>query len=69
MSVKITEMKNCIEKMRECYKFDDDKTEIRLGSICDCGEGRTVEVATEDNNGTHVMMRRYADELVQGIKF
>ena len=29
----ITELKNCIEKMRECYKFDNDKTEIRLGDI------------------------------------
>lgn len=58
-------MNNCIEKMRECYKFDNDKTEIRLGSVCDCGSGRTVEVMTEDNNGTQIMMKRYADELVQ----
>lgn len=28
--MKISEMNNCIEKMRECYKFDDDKTEIRI---------------------------------------
>ena len=28
--MKITEMNNCIDKMRECYSFDDDKTEIRL---------------------------------------
>lgn len=26
--MKITEMNNCIEEMRKCYKFDDDKTEI-----------------------------------------
>ena len=28
--MKITEMNNCIEEMRKCYKFEDDKTEIRL---------------------------------------
>lgn len=69
MSVKITEMKNCIEKMRECYKINDDETEIRLGSICDCGQGNMVEVATEDKNGTRIHMSRYADELVQSNKF
>ena len=63
--MKITEMKNCIEKMRECYRFDDDKTEIRLGSLCDCGNGRMVEAMTEDNNGTRINMTIYADELVQ----
>ena len=26
--MKITEMNNCIEEMRKCYKFEDDKTEI-----------------------------------------
>ena len=31
--MKITEMNNCIEEMRECYKFDDDKTEIRIGDM------------------------------------
>lgn len=62
--MKITEMKNCIEKMRECYKFNDDKTEIRLGSMCDCGQGRIVEVMTEDINGTRINMTRYADDLV-----
>ena len=59
--MKITEMNNCIEKMRECYKFDDDKTEIRLGDI---GNGRYVSVATRDENGTQIEMTRYADELV-----
>lgn len=28
--MKITEMNNCIEEMRKCYKFEDDKTERRL---------------------------------------
>ena len=31
--MKITEMNNCIEEMRKCYKFEDDKAEIRLGSM------------------------------------
>lgn len=63
--MKISEMLNCIEQMRECYKFDNDKTEIRLGDLRDYGEGRNVEVATQDENGTFVMLRRCADELGQ----
>ena len=63
--MKITEMKNCIEKMRECYKFDDDKTEIRLGDLMQGGTGRHVFVATKDKNGTQIEMSRYADELVE----
>lgn len=31
--MKISEMNNCIEEMRKCYKFDDNKTEIRLDNI------------------------------------
>ena len=31
--MKISEMNSCIEKMRECYKFDDDKTEIMLADL------------------------------------
>lgn len=63
--MKISEMLDCIEQMRECYKFDNDKTEIRLGDLADCGHGRLVQVATQDENGTSVMLKRYADELVQ----
>lgn len=58
-------MLNCIEKMRECYKFDNDKTEIRLGDLADYERGRIVQVNTKDENGTSVMLRRHADELVQ----
>ena len=58
-------MNNCIEKMRECYKFDDDKTEIRLGDMRDMGNGRHVSVTTRDENGTQIEMTRYADELVE----
>lgn len=63
--MKITEMNNCIEKMRECYKFDDDKTEIRLGDMRDMSNVRCVSVATRDENGTQIEMARYADELVE----
>lgn len=67
--MKITEMKNCIEIMRECYKFDDDKTEIRFGDMRDMGSsGRCVSVATMDKNGTRIEMSRYADELVEKVK-
>lgn len=60
--MKITEMNNCIEKMRECYKFDDDKTEIYIGDIRS-GSNRYVTVCTKDDNGTQIEMTRYADEL------
>ena len=63
--MKITEMKNCIEIMRECYKFDDDKTEIRLGSPVDNFRDRSVSVCTTDGNGTRIEMSRYVDELVE----
>lgn len=63
--MKITEMNNCIEKMRECYKFDDDKTEIILGNIPSGGYDRYVTVGTRDENGTQIEMTRRADELKQ----
>ena len=61
--MKITEMNNCVEEMRKCYKFEDDKTEIRLGSIQSGGCGRCVTVSTMDENGTHIEMTRTADRL------
>ena len=61
--MKISEMNNCIEKMRECYKFDDDKTEICIGDIRS-NSIRYVTVCTKDDNGTQIEMTRYADELV-----
>ena len=61
--MKITEMNNCIEEMRKCYKFEDDKTEIRLGSILSGGRDRCVTVGTMDENGTQIEMTRTADEL------
>ena len=61
--MKITEMNNCIEEMRKCYKFEDDKTEIRLGSILSGGRDRCVTVGTMDENGTQIEMTRTADRL------
>ena len=49
--MKITEMNNCIEEMRKCYKFEDDKTEIRLGSVPSAGCDRHVFVSTMNENG------------------
>ena len=60
--MKITEMNNCIEQMRKCYKFNDDKTEIRLGNIVS-GSNRYVTVGTKDENGTQIEMTRIADKL------
>ena len=61
--MKISEMNKCIEEMRKCYKFEDDKTEIRLGNLRDMGNGRYVSVATRDENGTQIEMTRTADRL------
>lgn len=60
--MKISEMNNCIEKMRECYKFDDNKTKIRLGDMIN-RSNRYVTVSVRDENGTQIEMSRYADEL------
>lgn len=60
--MKISEMNNCIEEMRKCYKFDDNKTEIRLGDMIS-GSNRYVTVSARDENGTQIEMSRYADEL------
>ena len=46
--MKISEMNNCIEEMRKCYKFEDDKTEIRLGSIPSGGFDRCITVCVRD---------------------
>ena len=61
--MKITEMNNCIEEMRKCYKFEDDKTEIRLGSMPSGGCDRYVTVGTRDENGTQIEMTKRADQL------
>jgi hypothetical protein len=63
--MKISEMNNCIEEMRKCYKFDDNKTEIRLGNIPSGGCDIYVSVGTRDENGTQIEMTRRADELEQ----
>ena len=61
--MKISEMNNCIEEMRKCYMFKDDKTEIRLGDLRDMGNGIYVSIATRDENGTQIEMIRTADRL------
>lgn len=55
--MKIAEMQNCIEKMREIYKFDDEKTEIALGNYRECS-GNRVRLYTKDDNGTEVSLAR-----------
>lgn len=63
--MKISEINNCIEEMRKCYKFNDNKTEIRLDNIPSGGCDRYVSVCTRDENGTQIEMTRRADELEQ----
>lgn len=62
--MKISEMNNCIEKMRECYRFKDNETEIRLVNAVNYDE-RCVYISTKDENGTKIEMSRCADELKQ----
>ena len=57
-------MNNCIEEMRKCYKFEDDKTEITLGDATS-SSARCVNVYTNDENGTQIEMTRRVDELEQ----
>lgn len=61
--MKIAEMKNCIEKMREIYKFDDEKTEIDIGSLGSSMENDLVEVKTVDKNGTQIIMTKRIDKI------
>ena len=61
----ITELKNCIEKMRECYNFDDDNTQVRIRADCVTVVEREVGIYTEDKNGTRISMERYCGEMVK----
>lgn len=56
--MKIAEMNACIEKMRELYNFDDEKTEIIVGVDKDTNND-SIMVRTIDDNGTEVIMRRH----------
>lgn len=58
--MKIAEMNNCIEKMREIYKFDDENTEIELDNECDMN---AVTVKTESDDGVIVELRAYAERI------
>ena len=55
-------MNNCIEEMRKCYKFEDNKTEIALGDSTG-RSARCVNVYTNDENGTRIKMTRIVDKL------
>ena len=59
--MKISEMNECIEKMRECYNFNDDETEIHIGDFKKCGFESIVNIYTRDKNGTSIEMSREID--------
>lgn len=59
--MKISEMNNCIEKMRECYRFKDDETEIRLANAISYDD-KCVYISTRDENGTKIEMAKDVDE-------
>lgn len=63
--MKIAELNNCIEQMRKCYKFADEKTEIRILKDDGCITERRVEVYTMNENGTQIIMNRRADKIVE----
>lgn len=60
--MKISEMNNCIEKMRECYRFKDDETDIMLVDLRN-GKSNCVTVCTKDKNGTEIAMTKHLIEL------
>lgn len=62
--MKIAEMNNCIEKMREIYKFDDEKTEIALGGYKEYDCGSKVRLYTKDENGTEISLARDIEPIV-----
>ena len=59
--MKISEMNNCIEKIRECYRFKDDETEIRLVNVIS-HDDKCVYISTRDENGTKIEMAKDIDE-------
>lgn len=59
--MKISEMNNCIEKMRECYRFKDDETEIRLVNVIS-HDDKCVYISTRDENGTKIEMAKDIDK-------
>ena len=59
--MKISEMNNCIEEMRKCYNFKDDKTEIRIGDMINHTYD-SVSIYTKDENGTEINMTRHIEE-------
>lgn len=60
--MKISEMNNCIETMRDCYNFKDDETEINVSDGVNYG-GQRVSVYTRDKNGTKIEMTKYLDRI------
>lgn len=60
--MKISEMNSCIEKMRECYRFKDNETEIMLVDLRS-SKSNCVTVRTKDENGTEIAMTKYLNKL------
>lgn len=63
--MKIVEMNNCIEKMREIYKFDDEKTEIDFRRLDTSIGNGVVEVKTVDKNGVQITMAGKIDKIAK----
>lgn len=64
--MKISEMNNCIEKMRECYRFKDNETEIRLANSVSLDD-TCVYISTRDENGTKIEMTKAVGEKNENI--
>jgi hypothetical protein len=61
--MKISEMNNCIEEMRDCYRFKDDETEIRLANAIS-HDDECIYISTRDENGATIETTRCVDKLV-----
>lgn len=59
--MKISEMNKCLEEMRNCYRFKDDETEIRLTNVI-IHDDKYVYISTRDENGTKIEMTKAVDE-------
>lgn len=66
--MKISEMNKCIAEMRDCYRFKDDETEIRLVNAIS-HDDKCVYISTRDENGTKIEMTRPVDSLERQIAF
>lgn len=60
----IQEMNNAIETMRKIYNFNDENTEIGLGSMYSLDEGRVTLATTDQETGVDIHMSKIREKGV-----